>query len=351
MSPSDLKSPPRVFRLAIFVVVLALSTALAGCFVGGRFGGGLPAIAYIADNAAGAQVWVSEPDGGGETATRISAPDADARFPRWSPGQRFLAWVDAGGASPRLMLYDAETGETAALASGIDAAQPPVWAPETDGIAYVSDADGDPDIYMASVASGQSNRLTFSPERERIGDWSPDGEWLVFTESGRDGLLLRNPNGVNRIALTGGADSDPVWSPKGDRIAFLRRTDDGRDIYLLRPTKSGDWADDTDEEAVADTGDDEFGPAWSPDGRRLVFVAWLDDGQTEIFTVRVDGSQRRRLTHNTVDDLMPAWSQSGDKIAFVSHAYGNAEILYMNADGAEQRRLTTGAGEDTQPDW
>ena len=48
---------------------------------------------------------------------------------------------------------------------------------------------------------------------------------------------------------------------------------------------------------------------------------------------------------------MPVWSQKGDKIAFVSFAYGNAEILYMNRDGAEQMRITTNDGMDTEPDW
>ena len=65
----------------------------------------------------------------------------------------------------------------------------------------------------------------------------------------------------------------------------------------------------------------------------------------------VDGSERKQLTYNTADDLMPDWSQSGDKIVFVSLAYGNSEILYMNRDGTEQTRLTTNEGTDTQPDW
>ena len=148
---------------------------------------------------------------------------------------------------------------------------------------------------MVELESRQQTRLTIGPERERIGDWSPDGEWLVFTESGHEGLLLRNPNGVNRIELTNGPDSDPVWSPKGDRIAFLRETDDGRDLYVLRPTKSDNWADDTDEIAISDVDHDEFAPAWSADGRRLAFVVRFDD-QSEIFTVLVDGSERRQLT-------------------------------------------------------
>jgi len=202
---------------------------------------------------------------------------------------------------------------------------------------------------MVELTTGEQTRLTFSDEREKVGDWSPDGQWLVFTREGRDGLLLRNPTGVNLIELTDGQDVNPVWSPKGDRIAFLRDTGEGHDIYVLRPTKD-DWADDTDELAVADAAYDETDPSWPADGLRLAFVVNFDD-QSEIFTVFVDGSERKQLTYNTADDLMPDWSQSGDKIVFVSLAYGNSEILYMNRDGTEQTRLTTNEGTDTQPDW
>ena len=333
-----------VLRMVPLVAAMCLWLTAAGCFFGG---GDLPSVAYVSGERDEAQVWISQP-GGGEP-VNISPRNARAAFPRWSPEQRYLAWI-SNREVPLLMVYDVATEETELLASGIDPSQPPVWAPEADRVAYVSDSDGSPDIYMVELATGQATRLTFSEEREVVGDWSPDGQWLVFTEEGRDGLLLRNPTGVNRIELTDGADSNPVWSPKGDRIAFTRETERGHDIYVLRPTKSDNWADDTDEVAVANGEYDELEPAWSADGRRLAFVVKFDD-QSDIFTVLTDGSEREQLTYNTVDDLMPVWSQRGDKIAFVSYAYGSSEILYMNRDGTEQIRLTTTELTDSHPDW
>ncbi|MXZ90961.1 MAG: hypothetical protein F4W95_11475 [Chloroflexi bacterium] len=331
-------------RTVPIVAALGLWLTATGCFLGG---GDLPSVAYVSGDQDQARVWISQP--GEDEPVNISPRNARAGFPRWSAEQRYLAWI-SNREVPLLMVYDVTTEETELLVSGIDPSQPPVWAPEADRVAYVSDAGGSPDIYMVELATGQATRLTFSQERETIGDWSPDGQWLVFTEAGRDGLLLRNPTGVNRIELTDGADSHPVWSPKGDRIAFVRETERGQDIYVLRPTRSDNWADDTDEVAVANDEYDELQPAWSADGRRLAFVVQFDD-QSDIFTVLSDGSQREQLTYNTVDDMMPVWSGRGDKIAFVSHAYGNSEILYMNRDGADQIRLTTTDQMDSHPDW
>ncbi len=319
-----------------------------GCFVGNLFGGGGgSSVAYISTDGENARVWIDELDD--DDPVRISPRNADAKSVSWSPGQRYLAWV-AGGEIPLLMLYDVESEQTELLVSGIDQDQPPVWSPEADRVAYVSDVDGSPDIYMVDIATGGQTRLMFSDEREQVGDWSPDGQWLVFTRDGHDGLLLRNPTGVNLIELTDGPDSNPVWSPKGDRIAFLRDMGEGRDLFVLRPTKSDDWAEDTDEEAVAHSEYDETSPSWSADGRRLAFVVRYDD-QSEIFTVRVDGEDIQQLTYNTADDLMPDWSSEGDMIVFASYAYGNSEILYMKGDGDEQTRLTTSESMDFQPTW
>lgn len=342
-----MRSSSVLFRVLIFGLSVAATVPIAGCFIGSLMGGDLPAITYIVADQEGSEVWVKQP--GDKEGSRISSTSVDAMLPRWSPDQSKIAWISVGNQTD-LMLYDLDDDKATKLVSGVDSEQPPIWAPESDRIAYVSAEHGEPDIYMVALEGGLKTRLTFSPERETVGDWSPDGEWLVFTEGGKEGLFLRNPNGVNRIELTSGADTDPVWSPKGDRIAFLRGPDGARDVYVLRPTKSDNWADDTDEEAIAEEQDDEFSVAWSADGRKLAFVVRFED-QSEVFSVLVDGSERERLTQNTEDDLMPVWSADGDSIAFVSYAYGNAEVLYMNGDGTGQMRLTVNDAMDTHPDW
>ena len=91
-------------------------------------------------------------------------------------------------------------------------------------------------------------------------------------------------------------------------------------------------------------------PAWSPDGRTIVFVSWRD-GNGEVYAMDANGSGPRNLTQNTAKDVHPAWSPDGRKIAFVSRRDGNSEIYVMNADGSGKRNLTRSRASDDSPTW
>ena len=104
------------------------------------------------------------------------------------------------------------------------------------------------------------------------------------------------------------------------------------------------------------------GPAWSPDGRKLVFGMQLRGSaglcgragscNDEIFVINANGSGLRRLTRNAVRDGQPAWSPDGQKIAFLSWRDGTgADVFVMNADGSDQRNLTRKPGDEAGPDW
>src|SRR6266545_3430990 len=90
---------------------------------------------------------------------------------------------------------------------------------------------------------------------------------------------------------------------------------------------------------------DDLGPAWSPDGTKIAFAS-----EGDIYVMNADGSGQTRLTHVNDFDVSPDWSPDGSKIAFVGGATDTGFIDVMNADGSGRRRLTNG-GSDYFPDW
>ena len=91
-------------------------------------------------------------------------------------------------------------------------------------------------------------------------------------------------------------------------------------------------------------------PAWSRDGRTIVFVSWRD-GNGEVYAMDADGSGPRNLTQHPAKDVRPAWSPDGRKIAFVSRRDGNSEVYVMNADGSGKRNLTRSRASEDYPTW
>jgi len=91
-------------------------------------------------------------------------------------------------------------------------------------------------------------------------------------------------------------------------------------------------------------------PAWSPDGRTIVFVSWRD-GNGEVYAMDADGSGPRNLTQNPAKDVRPSWSPDGRSIAFVSSRNRQSEIYVMNADGSGKRSLTRHRANDDLPTW
>lgn len=154
----------------------------------------------------------------------------------------------------------------------------------------------------ASTASGTS-KPTAKPARaarrapvtvehlwqiQRIGapSLSPDGAQAVATvtrytmednTSSSAIWLLSTLGGEPRALTQGQKDSQPRWSPRGDRIAFLSRReqqgvkDEDAQLYLIAP----DGGEARRVTTVA-TGVEAF--RWCPDGRRAVFVSWVWPG-------------------------------------------------------------------------
>jgi Tol biopolymer transport system component len=91
-------------------------------------------------------------------------------------------------------------------------------------------------------------------------------------------------------------------------------------------------------------------PAWSRDGRTIVFVSWRD-GNGEVYAMNPDGSSPRNLTQHPAKDIRPAWSPDGRTIAFASRRDGNSELYVMNADGSGKRNLTRDRASDDYPTW
>lgn len=173
-----------------------------------------------------------------------------------------------------------------------------------------------------------------------------------ITFSDESYVFVANANGSGLRRLTNGParDFDPAWSPDGKRIVFRSERDGSSQIYVMN-------ADGSAQRNISRTAEDNWGPAWSPDGAWIAFNSARGTGNTQMYgyVMRPDGSGVRRLGNIWVE--YPAWSPDGQRIVFMSmmsDALGtnpHYEIHVMNADGSGLKRLTYAGGENGWPVW
>jgi Tol biopolymer transport system component len=129
----------------------------------------------------------------------------------------------------------------------------------------------------------------------------------------------------------------PTWSPGGGQIAFVDDRPSGTpQLYVVR-------LDGSEQQRLTFDGGYADEPAWSPDGKRLVFV-WASGPfafERALFVVNSDGSGRRRVTRPEVDASAPVWSSDGSQIGFSDD--GSAFKVVAARGGVAERAGSTAA--------
>jgi serine/threonine-protein kinase len=152
-----------------------------------------------------------------------------AAFPVWSPdGTQILFRLTMGGL-PSLAVVRADGDSTPRqLAPGHGVIFPGSWTPDGQSVIFAEGPTADTlDIKLLSVAGDpRVQPLIETRFNDRMPELSPDGRWLAYVsnETGRDELYVRAFPGLGdkrQISTAGGVD--PAWSRNGRKLVFLSR--------------------------------------------------------------------------------------------------------------------------------
>ena len=134
----------------------------------------------------------------------------------------------------------------------------------------------------------------------------------------------------------------PAVSPRGDRIAYIEDRDGGHTLVSIA-------LDGTDKRQLTDFVDNTVmgRPAWSPDGRHVVF-SMLRNHQPNLYVVDADGQNLRPLTWDAWEERDPVWSRDGG-VYFAADSGGIFNIYRIDPSTEQLLALTNVIGGATAP--
>jgi len=278
-------------------------------------------------------------------------------------------------ASDEKTTVDLPKGLPAIFGNALAGMKKPKWSP--DGLQILC---GSSDEENAILDANGQVLTKFKPQKSAYEvAWDPRGEGVYFTEKDKD---LKGGGSFNIYYMNIETEEERritnlpplpgirhilslAISPDNQKIAF-NMVDENTSIWLIN-------TDGTDLKRLVKIASD---PAWSPDGKKLVYTSEFDPtGQakiaqySELFVLDLDTMQTDRITNNQWEDRFPVFSPEGKQIAFKSARHNvdfvqGAELFVINIDGTGEARLTppqrnskyppdsiNGWATDEYPDW
>src|SRR4051812_1390539 len=245
------------------------------------------------------------------------------------------------------------------------------WSPDSKSVIYSMAGS----LWRQKIDSNEAVQLTDGPGYDYQPDWSHDGKYVVYTKYDHDALelwLLDLASGKSSQLTKGGdVNVEPRWSPDGKRIAyvstagtkhfhiFLMEMDAGSPKSIRQLTKENV---STLPRYYYSKFDHEISPAWSPDGKDIVFVSNHGHihGTGGIWRATVPDSEMIDTNTNAKEiryeetnwKARPEFSPDGKRIVYASYLGRQWHQLWsMPSSGGDVFPLTYGDYDNINPRW
>ncbi|MGN6788449.1 MAG: S41 family peptidase [Rhodanobacteraceae bacterium] len=218
----------------------------------------------------------------------------------------------------------------------------PMWAPDNRSLYYMSDRGGTENFWHVQRDGKEAALTHFTDGRVLWPSISNDGKtiaferdfgvWTVDTAIGK-----AQPVSITLAGAVAGPEnqhkvlrddfSEFALSPDGKKVAFVAHGE----VFAADADKGGDAV------RVTRAPGDAYGVTWAPDSRRLVYGAFRDGGE-HLYLYDFDSNEETQLTNGDGEETSPAFSPDGKKLVFLRDG---RELELMDVSTRHVRTLAT----------
>ena len=271
----------------------------------------------------------------------------------WSPDSKEVVYSMAGS----LWRQKIDSTEAQQITDGPGYDYQPDWSPDGKSVVYVSYQKDAMELWLLDLASGKSAQLTSSGAVNVEPRWSPDGKRIVFvstTYNKRFHVFRADINDGkldNVVRLTGETKSDlpryyysafdteisPVWTRDGKEILFVsnRGHIHGSGGFWRMRAEPGTEAREIHYEET----NWKARPDFSPDGSRMVYSSYLGRQWHQLWLMPANGGDAFPISYGDWDEINVRWSPDGKRLAFIANTRGDTNLVLQEFGSMSARLL------------
>lgn len=253
----------------------------------------------------------------------------------WSPNGKYIAYyhIDKEIAKNGIYLIAPDGRENHLWHSGVGA-ETPTWSPDGQWIAFSQGAQ----IWKKKLNGDSLTRIT-SEGRNFFPSWSPDGKWIAYDNTDCGSAVTPAPANSCGILLINSLEKKLVVSGRMpswiNSYSFIYV---GLYYNIFKYSLIDSSKTQLTFRNIKDRYENTNYIRYSPT-HKIIYTSQAQNGYPQIWVMNADGTNQKQLTQTggyTCD-----WSPDGKYIVYTDSRKVNGRLWIMNADGSNKRQLTS----------